>query len=377
MLDAGVEIAREASVQAYLSFLRPEDVAAAADRSKSTFFHHWPSMADYIDDLVREAVSPMSDQSLAAILGVNQGETEREAFRRFRSVAAAAFDAFASNRNFPFFLLAAAAGDPRASEELGRANRELDERIGEILDDFLVSQGRSIRDPFTADIIVATFYAIGVGLATRARSDADRITGILFADVLAGLLPALVTSSEGDRLAFDDYVDMALVRPAGTPTTTEEVMGPLYPELSDDLIAGAAEATLDLRTHVVPEAEAHLASLAAEAGGWGIDEAIRYLGGLHAVLSDHPRTCLLTAVVVHASRVVSAPPTVADPLRDSGLDGVTRRALGVSAAACASVHLEETVRNLELRIMRLVYGGDLTPLDRDLDEARAIITLDA
>lgn len=378
MLDAGAARAVDASVHDFLSFLRPDDIAGAVDRSKSTFFHHWPTLQAYLDDLVRHAVNPMTDTGLARRFGdiiADDGADSAETLARLRRLGADSFEALLVNPNFPFLLLSSAATiEPAVRGELQDANRELETYVAGIIEDYLTRRRLVLRDPFTADVVVSALMAIILGLAMRGRGTPERFTGTLFVDVVAGLLSSLVAGPPSRDMTFDDYIDNALIHTdAASPKHGLAARIAAAPEDVREMSAGV---TATLREEVVPAAEAALAAAMAETGG-GIESAVGYFARLHGILEDHQYACVVAIGIGGAIRIGGPAPGMANPALESGLDGVTRRAVACTPALATSPHIEATAVRLQLDVMRMVIGADTSPLPRFLDVVRAILELDA
>ena len=221
MVEAGLARLQSATVADFLAFLRPEDIADAAGKAKSTFFHHWRGVDDYLQEVMEAAWRARdADRFLPSGVAIAplQANAERsDIIKRVREVAVSGFDAVMANPNFGFYLLNAAAGDEAAVAALGQAQEAGDDHIGMMLHTYLTTQDREVRDPFTPEILAATISAIAVGIAIRARANPERFNAILFADIVTALIPTLVTLPDDDEpLQFDDYIDHAMTRNGST-----------------------------------------------------------------------------------------------------------------------------------------------------------------
>lgn len=390
MLEAGARRTATASLDDYLAFLRPEDIAASAERSKSTFFHHWPSLHDYITELTAGALAPAAETGLARALASAATEGDGQPKGRspgvadsadgdaivswLRGVAMAAFDGVTENPDFHLYLLANACGGDVTAERLREVHGAMDQRIGNVIESYLKRSGLEVRDPFTPEVVATAFSAAALGLAMRARFDPDRVTAMLYADVIAALLPVLVATPESNDIPFDEFVDRAMLRPVVTDTEPADSMRELAEDAPSTMLEAARTATRILREQVVPEVEAGLdADLAIRPALSGTDVVCNHLVRLHALAADRPAVTMAAIGATSAISVARAAPAVPDPLADSGLDGVTRRAISTIGDVPPDPELGQTVRSLELSMLRTAVGIEPLPLERLLLVARVTL----
>jgi AcrR family transcriptional regulator len=208
LLNAGRKLLLEQPASGVFSHLTAARVATAAGRTTGALFHQWPTLDDYLHDLLAWLFAPSESQTLAEFVG---------------RVAASGLD----GGTLATGLLDAARygmqvlpSDPHSLAELlmwNRATRDeefraqvatlypaLDAVGGEFVEALLEATGREMRPPYTPQTLAALCSGVLQGLAIRTVITPDFYPPDAAGQILITLVP-LFTRVPGDPADAADY----------------------------------------------------------------------------------------------------------------------------------------------------------------------------
>jgi len=209
LLAAGHHLLVAAPAATAFGHLTANRVATTAGRTTGAFFHQWPTIEDYLQDLLAYVMHP--DRSVA-----------------LQSTSAAIASELAAGHSFTEALIAACSDtvqattrDPQTIVELlawvrslhdepfraqvARHYPGLDADATEVFGGLIQLLGREARQPFTVETIAAICAAIAQGLATREALTPGFYPRDLYGWLILALTP-LMTRAPGDTRTATGYV---------------------------------------------------------------------------------------------------------------------------------------------------------------------------
>ena len=226
LLASGEALLRRGALREALArVLRPGDVARGAGLSRQTWYRHFPGGAHgFADELAAWCLRAVEDAEapvFAAATGLTRGDPETVT-ERIRALGEAGFSLHVRPESMLPLLLAAAltvelrsreegdapAPNPERAPAALRAYYERESGLGALaLGELLRAWGRVPVPQLSLEALVATFGALGEGIAIRHQADPDRYDARLFTDALVLLLPALTVPDAASRPAARAGVD--------------------------------------------------------------------------------------------------------------------------------------------------------------------------
>jgi len=194
LLDAGLELLRRDSVGHALNQVKAAKVARAAGLTQGAFFHHWPTQADYLEDLFDHALATdrfewTSRTAAGWIDELDRGGDLEELTDRISSALVAGL-----GDDVSFQVQAALWGradvDDVVAERLRRLYHESDRRFGELFRRTLESRGLRAKPGHDYEEMALIANAILEGLVLRRRIDPDLVRPELLGQLMLALLPA-------------------------------------------------------------------------------------------------------------------------------------------------------------------------------------------
>jgi AcrR family transcriptional regulator len=207
LLQAGVELLEQETLSDLVHALSARAVAKQATRSTGSFFHHWASAEDYLNDLIAfvfgsgllpEIVDEVTTD-LDHLLGGSNDPVGVIA-----SICRADFDHTVGSPFFPVeLLLRSRPNDERIADGLRAFYHETDESLKSAYEAVISSWQLEPRPPFTYDSIAVLFTALLEGLAIRHLIDSECVPPDLFGQGVLGLLVGMLQRPES-REHLDD-----------------------------------------------------------------------------------------------------------------------------------------------------------------------------
>jgi len=217
LLAAGHRLLVEAPAATAFSHLTANRVATTAGRTTGAFFHQWPTIEDYLQDLLAYVMHPYRSVAL-------------------RSTSAAIADELAAGLPFTAALIAACGDtiqtttrDPQTIVELlawvrslhdepfriqfARLYPGLDADATEVFSALIQLLGREPREPFTVETIGAICTGIAQGLASREALTPGFYPPDLYAWLILSLAPLMTRAPEDTRSASAFVTDIGLESP--------------------------------------------------------------------------------------------------------------------------------------------------------------------
>ncbi len=342
MLDAGVDLFHDLSLADVLAGLNVSKVARRARVTRPTFYAHWPTQADYVQELVGHVLDPsrltLSDEVVTALTSIatrNEGTVDA-----LRTILHHDIELLRSDADFRFELVTwSKSDDPRVSEHLSGFYRAIDDDLVAAYELLLQRWGRQPRPPLTLRKLAALLDSLVVGLAQRRMVDPDLATPELYADIVLLLLPQ-VTRQIGDDRQIDDLVaevERFHVVPGAGASGAPAVPGRARPSTREIILAASERLTSDRGWAELPLDDV------ATAAGTTTDEIVAVFGSRAGLGSAQLERRILAAV----PPVQPVPPV--PPAGDAPLDGL-RAALASIRRVCT------TRRGLSLAAVGVAVG---------------------
>jgi AcrR family transcriptional regulator len=209
LLQAGHRLLVEAPAPTAFSHLTATRVATTAGRTTGAFFHQWPTMEDYLQDLLAYVLHPERSITL-------------------RATAEKLAEQLADGRSFTEAIVSAcsdtveiATRDPQTIVELlawvrslhdepfrgqvARHSPRLDADAATLYGSLVELLGRQPREPFTVEAIASVCAAVAQGLAAREALTPGFHPRQLYGWLILALTP-LMTRAAGDNRTAAQYV---------------------------------------------------------------------------------------------------------------------------------------------------------------------------
>lgn len=213
MLDAGRRLLLEQPASGAFSHLTASRVAAAADRTTGALFHQWPTLDEFLHDLLERLFDPAQSQTFEEF-SARTIEVARNGGGLADGVRAAARHALDVLPQDPHTVAELLAWSRACHDEEFRAHvatlyPRLDRVGADFISGLLALSGRTMRPPYTEETFAAICAGILQGLAIRAVLTPGFYPPDVAGDVLLALIPVFTRLS-------DDHADvMSVLRPVG------------------------------------------------------------------------------------------------------------------------------------------------------------------
>jgi AcrR family transcriptional regulator len=216
ILEAAFHIWEDEPATVVFGGLTVARLAKAAGVTRATFYSYWPSLEDYLGDLLdhlatldpdgyRPGVSPAVQLLSSAGVQIDPDFYEACA-QQFQAV----MDDPAFRLRLAFF---SKWDDPVIAAGLRRRYRIVEQNTEERHGAVRASWGREIRPPFTVEQVHATYNSVMEGLAMRRLVDPDLVPVELYGKVTL-MLTMFMTRRIDDPRSADDLLDAASSWPA-------------------------------------------------------------------------------------------------------------------------------------------------------------------
>jgi AcrR family transcriptional regulator len=216
MLEAGRRILLDQPASGVFSHLTANRVATEADRTTGALFHQWPTLDDYLHDLIARLFDPSQSQTFTELVSrigdvINAGGTLAEGIL---AAARHGLDVTPRDPHTIVELLAwnRAARDEEFRDLVASLYPRLDTLGGAFIEAMLELAGREMRPPYTAEMFAAVCAGVLQGLAIREVITPGFYPTDVAGHVLLTLVP-LFTRFPGDARDASAFT-------LGTPITT-------------------------------------------------------------------------------------------------------------------------------------------------------------
>jgi AcrR family transcriptional regulator len=171
LLDAGKRLLLDEPASRAFSHLTANRVATEAGRTTGALFHQWPTLDDYLDDLIAEVFAPSQSQTFSAI-GATIMRVLDDTGSLHDAITAGARDALDVAPHDPHTIVELliwnrAARDEPFRQTVAPLYEPLDAMGGDLIDALVKLAGREMRPPFTPEIFAAVCAGIVQGIAIR------------------------------------------------------------------------------------------------------------------------------------------------------------------------------------------------------------------
>ena len=187
LLDAGVELLAESSRGELSRVLTTKAVAERAGLHRQTFYLHWRTQSDYVDDFIEFITDPATSSSSErlAALTTDLPEPADDPAAEVRERTGRTFQEWVDDPVYVarLVLWGAHAHDKRVAERLRCLYRTNDERTAEAYKVIGDQWGLEPRPPFTYESIGLLFNALRDGLLLHLQVDSSAVPPSFLEDV--------------------------------------------------------------------------------------------------------------------------------------------------------------------------------------------------
>lgn len=233
MLDAAIRIWGEASTADLFAGLSVTEVARSAGVTRSTFYAHWPTTADYLRDLVDHLADPVwgSTPTDAASADAVLGRGGLRLLERLLAASDQHVRALIDDPAFPVRLaLMARVGDPTLVDGLRIAQHDAASAYGRQTSQLNTLWGRVVRPPFEPQHLLMLLEAMAEGTAQRHRLDPERFPTSVYGLAAMSLL-LVATRHPSDNRTVHEVLevvnDWPTARPAAVASSSPIDTSPL------------------------------------------------------------------------------------------------------------------------------------------------------
>jgi AcrR family transcriptional regulator len=214
LLAAGHRLLVDAPAATAFSHLTANRVSTAAGRTTGAFFHQWPTIEDYLHDLLAYVMHP--DRSEALRSTSHAIATELAAGQPFTdALIAACTETVRVTTRDPQTIVELLAWvrslhDEPFRRQMAQLYPGLDADATEIFSALIQLLGREPREPFTVEIIAATCTAVAQGLAGREALTPGFYPADLYAWIILTITPLMTRTPDDSRTARAFVTDLGL-----------------------------------------------------------------------------------------------------------------------------------------------------------------------
>jgi AcrR family transcriptional regulator len=217
LLAAGHRLLVEAPAATAFGHLTANRVATAAGRTTGAFFHQWPTIEDYLQDLLAFVMHP--DRSVALRSASEAIAAELAAGHPFTdAIIAACRDTVQVTTRDPQTIVELLAWVRSLHDEpfriqFARLYPGLDADATAVFSALIQLLGREPREPFTVETIAAICTAIAQGLASREALTPGFYPRDVYAWLILSITPLMTRALEDTRTAGKFVTDIGLGSP--------------------------------------------------------------------------------------------------------------------------------------------------------------------
>jgi AcrR family transcriptional regulator len=210
MLEAGKQILLNQPASGVFSHLTASRLATAANRTTGALFHQWPTLDDYLRDLIARVFDPSESDTLREVTA-KIAEVTATGGTLAEGIVAGARHGLDVLPNDPHSIVEMlmwnrAARDREFRDMVGSLYPTLDAIGGSFIEAMLEASGREMRPPYTPEIFAALCAAVLQGLAVREVMTPDFYPANIAGHVLITLVP-LFTRLPDDHTDADSFID--------------------------------------------------------------------------------------------------------------------------------------------------------------------------
>jgi AcrR family transcriptional regulator len=171
LLDAGMRILLDQPATRAFSHLTANRVASEAGRTTGALFHQWPTLDDYMQDLIAHVFAPSQSETFPAIAATII-EVLAKSGSLHDAIVAGSRDALQVAPHDPHSIVEVlmwnrAARDEPFRQAVAPHYDALDAMGGEFIEGLLGLAGREMRPPFTPAVFAAVCAGVLQGIAIR------------------------------------------------------------------------------------------------------------------------------------------------------------------------------------------------------------------
>jgi AcrR family transcriptional regulator len=209
MLEAGRAILLDHPASGAFAHLTASRVASAAGRTTGALFHQWPTLDDYLRDLLARLFDPTQSETFDAFVA-RVGDVMGDGGSLSQGLTAASREALDVLPHDPhsvaeLLVWNRAVRDEDFRETVASLYPPLDEAGGAFIEALLALSGREMRPPYTTQTVAALASGILQGLAIRSVLTPGFYPEQAAGDIILTLIP-LFTRQPGDPSDATEYV---------------------------------------------------------------------------------------------------------------------------------------------------------------------------
>jgi AcrR family transcriptional regulator len=224
LLDAGMRILLDDPASRTFSHLTATRIAGEANRTTGALFHQWPTIDDYLQDLIAHVFDPAQSKTFPELV-TKIGEIMDQGGSLADGILAASGQAVAVTPNDPHTIVELlmwnrSARDDEFRQLVAPLYPKLDAMGGTFIEAMVALAGREMRPPFSAEQFAAACAGLVQGVAIREVMTPGFYPPDLLGQMIIALIP-LFTRLPGDHRDATDYTEAIPVQVdphAGPPT---------------------------------------------------------------------------------------------------------------------------------------------------------------
>jgi AcrR family transcriptional regulator len=214
LLDAGKRLVLDEPATRAFGHLTASRVAAEAGRTTGALFHQWPTLDDYLEDLIAHVFAPSESQTFSAIAATIMSVLDKTGSLH-DAITAGARDALDVAPQDPHTIVELliwnrAARDEPFRQTVAPLYEDLDAMGAELIDALVELAGREMRPPFTPEMFAAVCAGVVQGIAVREVMTPGFYPPDILGWILITLTPLFTRLPDDDPTTADELI-------AGTP----------------------------------------------------------------------------------------------------------------------------------------------------------------
>lgn len=210
LLEAGRRILLNEPASRAFSHLTATRVATEARRTTGALFHQWPTLDDYMQDLIALVFAPSQSETFPAIAAKIVEVLNKEGSLH-DAIVAGSHDALRASPHDPHTIVELliwnrAARDETFRQAVAPHYQPLDAMGGEFINGLVELAGREMRPPFTPEIFAAVCAGMVQGIAIREVLTPGFYPHDMLGWILIALTPLFTRVPNEDTKTAEEFI---------------------------------------------------------------------------------------------------------------------------------------------------------------------------
>jgi AcrR family transcriptional regulator len=206
LLDAGMRILLDDPASRTFSHLTANRVASEANRTTGALFHQWPTIDDYLQDLIAHVFDPSQSKTFPELV-TKIGEVMADGGTLADGIIAASRQALEVTPDDPHTIVELlmwnrSARDDEFRQLVAPLYPKLDAMGGAFIEAMVEIAGREMRPPFTAEQFAAACAGLVQGVAVREVMTPGFYPPDLLGQMIISLIPLFTRLPDDGRDAI-------------------------------------------------------------------------------------------------------------------------------------------------------------------------------